>query len=171
MPNKVYNNVEGHRVLDAGRVCEDVTSVTLPTIKHPTTSIDTAGMAMAVDMPNTTHLEAMNFSIAHNNGLNCKYLANPGKHTIEVRLVRQRYNVPKGEVEHESVKYRVVGVHVQTDKGSAEMGNPLGSTDQYSVLRFEEEIDGKIITIIDAMAGIIKYNGKDNTSVIENMLK
>ena len=171
MPSKVYNNVEGHRVLDAGRVCEDVTSVTLPTIKHPTTSIDTAGMAMAVDMPNTTHLEAMSFSIAHNNGLNCQYLANPGKHTIEVRLVRQRYNVPKGEVEHESVKYRVVGVHTQTDKGNAEMGNPLGSTDQYSVLRYEEEIDGKIITIIDAMAGIIKYNGKDYTSVIENMLK
>ena len=32
MPSKVYNNVEGHRVIDNERVAEDVTSVgpTLP---------------------------------------------------------------------------------------------------------------------------------------------
>ncbi len=34
MPSKVYNNVEGHRVIDNGRIAEDVTSVSLPTIEH-----------------------------------------------------------------------------------------------------------------------------------------
>ena len=59
MPQKVYNNVEGHRVIDNERVAEDVTSIALPTIEHPTVTISAAGMAMDVDMPNTvtyTHL-------------------------------------------------------------------------------------------------------------------
>ena len=171
MPNKVYNNVEGHRLIDNGRTVEDVTKISLPEVKHPTTTISAAGMAMDVDMPNTTHLEAMEFSVVHNNGVNCKHLADPGKHLIEVRTVRQRYNVAKGEIEHESVKYRITGVHASTNKGDLEIGSPYGSTDKYSVLRYEEEIDGKIVTIADATAGLIRYNGVDCTSVVENMLK
>lgn len=170
MPRKVYNNVVGHRAIDNDRICEDVTSFTLPTIKHPTTSISVAGMAMDVDMPNTTHMDAMEFSIAHNNGVNCRYLADPGKHIIEVRVARQRYNVPKGVIEHESVKFRIIGVHKETDKGSIEMGNPYGGTDKYSVLRYEEEIDGDIVTIADAMAGLIRFNGVDCTSEVDNLL-
>ncbi|MDD3881891.1 MAG: phage major tail tube protein [Eubacteriales bacterium] len=170
MPQKVYNNVEGHRVIDNGRVAEDVTSITLPDIKHPTTSIASSGMAMDVDMPNTTHLDAMSFSIAHNNGVYCKNLADPGKHFIELRVARQRYNVAAGEIEHESVKFRITGVHVEVNKGSIETGNPFGSTDKYSILRYEEEVNGEVTTIIDAMAGVIKINGKDCTNVIENLL-
>ena len=170
MPKRVYNNVAGFRVIDNGRVTEDVTSVELPTITHPTTPISAAGMAVDVDMPNTTHLNAMEYGVAHNNGVNCKYLANPGKHTTEVRTVRQRYNVAKGVIEYKSVKYRMTGVHKETAKGKIEMNNPYGSTDKYSVLRYEEEVDGSIVTIVDAMSGIIRYNGKDYTSVIENML-
>jgi len=171
MPQKVYNNVVGLRVIDNGRVAEDVTSVTLPTIKHPTTSINAAGMAMAVEMPDTTRLDSAEIKVAHNNGVNCRYFINPGKHVIEVRTVRQKYNVVKGEIEYEPVKYRVTGVHVETEKGSIEMGNPYGSTEKFSVLRYEEEIDKQVITIADAMAGVIRFNGKDYTSVIENMLK
>ena len=170
MPQKVYNNIEGHRAIDNERVAEDITSISLPTIEHPTTTISASGMAMDVDMPNTTHLNAMEFGISHNNGLNCKYLSDPGKHNLEVRVVRQRYNVAGGEIVHESVKFRITGVHKSTEKGNIETGNPFGSTDKYSVLRYEEEINGEITTIIDAMAGIIKFNGKDCTDVIESLL-
>lgn len=171
MPNKVYNNVEDHRLIDNKRTCEDVTKIGLPTIKHSTTTIKAAGLAMDVEMPDTTHLEAMDFSVYHNNGVNCSYLASPGKHVIEARTVRQRYNVKKGEIEHESVKFRITGVHVESQKGDIETGSPYGTTEKYSVLRYEEEIDGKIVTIADAMAGLIKFNGKDYTSDIDNMLK
>ena len=171
MPSKVYNNVEDHRLLDGKIVVEDVTKVGLPTIKNPTTTIDAAGMAMAIEMPNTTHIDAMDYTITHNNGANSELLAVPGKHTHEFRTVRQRYNVASGTIEHESVKYRLVGVHAETQKGDIETGSPYGSTDKYSCLRYEEEVNGKVITIIDAMAGVIKYNGKDYTDVVQNMLK
>lgn len=171
MPSKVYNNIEGNRVLDNNKVCEDVTSFTLPTISHPTNTISASGMAMDVDIPNTTHLEAMEFGVSHNNGVNCNLLAAPGKHTLEGRAVRQRYNVAKGEIEHESVKWRVTGVHKSTEKGSIETGNPFGSTDKYSVLRFEEIINGTTTVLIDAMSGIIKFNGKSYTDPVENLLK
>lgn len=167
---KVYSNVEGHRVIDNDRVVEDVTSMSLPTIEHDTTSIAVSGMAMDVDMPNMTHLKAMEFSIAHNNGVNCKHLATPGKHYVETRIARQRFDVAAGEMGHESVKYRITGVHKSTDKGSVELGNPIGSTDKYSILRYEEEINGEIVTIIDAMAGILKINGVDYAGAVENLL-
>lgn len=170
MPSKVYNNVEGHRLLDNDRVVEDVTSISLPTVEHPTSTISSSGMAMDVDMPNTTHLNAMEFSVSHNNGVNCPLLASPGKHFIETRVVRQRYSVAAGEIEHESVKFRVTCVHKSTEKGSIETGNPFGSTDKYSVLRFEEEINGEVTTVIDAMAGVIKFNGVDYTNQIESLL-
>lgn len=170
MPKRVYNNVEGHRLLDAGEVCEDITSVSMPTIEHPTTTIDVAGMAIGVDMPNTSHLNAMELSVAHNNGVNCQKLSAPGKHTIELRVVRQRYNVPIGEIEHESVKFRVTGVLKSVEKGSIEMGNPYGSTCKYSILRYEEEIAGEVTTLLDAMAGIIRVNGVNYTDAIESML-
>ena len=168
MPQKVYNNIEGQRIIDNERVVEDITSVSLPSIEHPTVSISSiSGMAADVDMPN---INAMEYGVSHNNGVNCKYLANPGKHFIETRIVRQRYNVATGEIEHESVKIRVTGVHKSTEKGNIETGNPFGSTDKYSVLRYEEEINGETTTVIDAMAGVIKFNGVDSMSVIESLL-
>ena len=170
MPSKVYNNVEGHRLIDNDRVAEDVTSVSLPSLSHPTSTIKAAGMAMDVDMPDVTHLEAAEFGVSHNNGTNCKHLADPGRHQLELRVVRQRYATARGEIEHESVKYRVIGVHKSTEKGSVETGNPLGSTEKYSILRYEEEINGEVTVLVDAMAGIIRYNGVDHTSVVESML-
>lgn len=170
MPQRVYNNVEDHRLVDNGRVAEDVTSFAVPTVSHTTTTISPSGMVMDVDMPDVTHLEAMEFGVSHNNGVNCQYLGDPGKHFMEVRTVRQRYNVQAGEIEHESVKFRVTGIHKSTEKGNIEARNPYGSTEKYSVLRFEEEVNGEIVTLIDAMAGIIRYNGKDYTSEIESML-
>jgi len=171
MLQKVHTNVVGHRLIDNGQVVEDVTSVTLPNIEHPTTEISgISGMAVDVEMPNAAHLNAMEFSVAHNNGMNCRYLATPGKHTMEVRIARQNYNVAQADMEYQSVKYRVTGVHKSTEKGTVETNNPLGSTEKYSVLRYEEEVDGEIVTLIDAMAGIIRYNGVSYTDQIDAML-
>lgn len=171
MPSKIYNNVVDHRLLDGGRVVEDVTSVTLPTIEHPTTTIASAGMVMDVDVPNMAHINAMEIAISHNNGVNCHLLATPGKHSIEFRLARQRYNVANGEIGFESAKYRVTCMHKSTEDGTVETNNPMGSTEKLSILRYEKEINGKVVTLIDAMAGIIKVNGKDCTNAVENLLK
>ena len=171
MPSKVYCNVEKYKLLDNNREIEGVTKIGLPTIKHPTTEIKDAGMSVTVDMPDTTHLESMDFTVYHNNGVNCNYLMQPGKHTIEARIARQRYDVAKGEIMHESVKYRVTGVYVSTENGDVETGSPLGSTVKYSVLRFEEEVDGKVITTVDATAGLLKFNGVNITSNVDNLLK
>lgn len=171
MPKRVYNNVEDHKLIDGKRTIEDVTKVGLPTIKHSTTNIKAAGMAMDVDMPNTTHMEAMDFTITHNNGVNCQYLSTPGKHQIEFRTARQRYDVSKGEIAHESVKFRLVGVHAETQKGDIETDSPFGSTVKYSLLRYEEEVNGTVTTVLDAMAGVIKMNGKKYTDDVANLLK
>lgn len=171
MPKKVYCNVVKHRLLDNKKEIEDVTKVGLPTLAHPTTTVKSSGMVADVDMPDTTHLDAMELTVYHNNGVNCRYLSNPGKHNFDMRVARQQYNVPKGELGAEPFKVRVIGVHTKTEKGDIESGNPIGYTERYSVLRYEEEQNGEIVTVIDAMAGILKWNGKDYVSDIDNLLK
>ena len=171
MPKKVYCNVVKGKLLDNKREVEDVTKIGLPTIKHPTTTVKSNGMSMDVDMPDEAHLDAMELSIYHNNGINCEHLCDPGKHVIEAREARQRYDVPKGEMGHESVKFRFTCVHVSTEDGDVENGNPIGTTEKFSVLRYEKEVNGKVITIADAMAGLIRFNGKDCTSKVDNLLK
>ena len=170
MPKRVYNNVAGHRVIDNERVVEDVTSVTLPTVEHPTTTVDATGMVMAMDMPDTTRLNAMEFAIAHNNGLNGRYMSTPGKHQIEVRVARQRYDVNGAEIGLEPMKVRVTGMHKSTDKGTLETGNPYGSTEKYSVIRYEEEIDGEIVTEVDAASGVYRVNGVSVLDELESIL-
>ena len=174
MPQRVYNNIEGQKILDTvrgvQRIVEDVTKIGLPNIKRVITELkNVAGMAMDVNMP-TLHLEAMEFTLTHNNGVNCRYLSMPEKHQVEVRTVRQRYTNASGEIEHESVKWRITGVYTESEKGDIENGSPYGSTEKYSVLRYEEEVDGEVTIIIDAMSGIIRYNGVEYTDVIESML-
>lgn len=174
MPQRVYNNIEGQKILDTvrgtQRIIEDVTKIGLPNIKRVITELkNIAGMAMDVNMP-TLHLEAMEVTLTHNNGVNCRYLSMPEKHQLEVRTVRQRYTNASGEIEHESVKFRITGVYTESEKGDIENGSPYGSTDKYSVLRYEEEVDGEETIVIDAMSGIIRYNGVEYTDVIESML-
>ena len=171
MAQRVYCNVAKHRILDNNREVEDVTKIGLPTVKHPTSEIKSAGMVMDVNMPDVTHLEAMELTIHHNNGVNCKYLSEPGKHFIEVRTARQRYDVAKGDIGHESVKYRFTCAYVTTEKGDIETGSPYGSTEKYSILRYEEEVDGSVTTLIDATSGILKSNGKDCVNAVDNLLK
>lgn len=170
MPTKVRNNVVQHRMIDNGRVVEDVTSVGLPNIESPTTTIDASGMVGAVDMPDTTRVNAMEMSISHNNGTNCQYLSNPDVHKLEVRIARQAFNVAKGKMEMESVKCRATGVHKSTEKGNVETGNPLGYTEKYSLLTYEEEINGEVTVHIDIMAGKNVRNGKDYAGDVNSLL-
>lgn len=171
MPQRVYNNVEDYRLLDGGRVVEDVTKVGLPTITFPTTTISVSGMAADIDMPTTTHLEAMDFTVYHNNGINGSLLSRPGKHEIEFRLARQVYNTAQTEMGHSGSKYRVTCIHVETQKGDVETGSPLGSTEKFSVIRFEEIVSGKTKLLIDAASNIIQVDGTDYTSKVKNMLE
>ena len=163
-------NVEDHRLYDNGRKCEDITAFTPPTISHPTTEVKAAGLVMDIDIPNMYHFEAMEFSISHNNGNNCHHLADPGLHQIEGRIARQNYVTALGEVDLELVKMRVLGAHKSTEKGEIETDNPYGSTEKYSVLRYEEEIDGEIVTLIDSTAGIIRINGVDYSNNLTSLL-
>ena len=171
MPNNVRCNVEDHRLFDNGRKCEDITSFELPTVEHPTTEVKASGLVMDIDIPNLYHFNSMEFGVSHNNGTNCNYLGDPGKHQIEGRIARQNYVTALGEVQLELIKVRVLGVHKSTEKGSIETNNPYGSTEKYSVLRYEEEVDGEIVTLIDSTAGIIRYNGVDYSNDLNALLE
>ncbi|MBQ8088467.1 MAG: phage major tail tube protein [Clostridia bacterium] len=163
-------NVEDHRLFDGGVKVEDITSVSLPTVEHPTTTVKASGMVMDVDIPNMHHYNAMEFEVSHNNGNNCPKLAMPGIHNMEFRIARQNYNVQLGQIDLELVKVRIIGAHKSTEKGSIETDNPYGSTEKYSVLRYEEEIDGETTLLIDSMAGKNEANGESFSDSLSALL-
>lgn len=172
MPKKVYNNVEDQRLLFDNQIVEDVTSVVLPDIEHVVTTLsNVSGMAGDLDLPNPVRVSAMETTINHNNGINGKLLALPEKHTVEFRVVRQRFDVAKTKMQHELTKYRMTVLHKKSTKGTSEAGNPLGSSESYVVLRYEEIMDGKQTVLIDIPGGIIKYNSKSFSDDVQNLLK
>lgn len=164
-------NVIDHLLIDNGYEVEDVTSVVLPTLEHPTTSIDTSGIALAMDIPDMNKFSAAEYSIAHNNGMNSEYLTTPGLHTNEFRTVRQKYTISKTRIDYESVKYRMTGIHKSTEKGTIETGNPWGSTEKYSLVRYEEIVDGKQTVLIDGPNNIIKINGIEYSEDVQKLLR
>ena len=170
MPKKVYNKIVGQRLMDGSLEIEDVTSVTLPDVEFTTDEYDVSGLAAVIEAIDPSHVNAMTFSVAHNNGLNCQTLNSPKKHRFEFRIAQQALNTALGSTEYNSVKYRVEGMPKKISDGTAERGNPLGSTVDYTVTRFEKEVGGTVVTLVDALAGIIKINGTDYTSQISTLL-
>lgn len=170
MAKKIVNIIADYKLKDNKRECEDVTSVVLPTIEHPTTDIDVAGVPGAINLPDQTRVNSMEISIAHNNGNNCDRLADGGTHTLDFRVARSVYTVSKGEQDYDNVKYIVKCLHKATEKGTVETGNPLGSTDRFEVLRMEEIINGKTVSVIDKTADTVNINGTDLRQKIRNIL-
>ena len=170
MPKKVYLNVEDHRVIDGGNKVEDVTGIPPPHLEHPTSEAKSSGMVMVVDVPDQYRYNAAELSISHNNGVNCHLLAAPGVHDIETRFARDVYDSTQGTTDLELVKMRCKCIHKSSEKGNIESGNPYGSTEKYSILRYEEEIGGEVMTLIDSTSGIIRINGVDYSSKLQSLL-
>ncbi len=170
MPKIIYNNVIDHRLLDGDVTVEDVMTITPPEIKFKTTEMDVAGMIGAIDIPDISGLEKMTMDINHNKGLNHEVLNTPGKHKFEFRIARQRLSTSNAELSAEGVKIRVTAMFVGEKRSEVERGNPMATTNTYSVLRFEEEVNGKQTTCIDVLAGIVKVNGKDYSNDYQHLL-
>ena len=171
MPKYIKINVEDHRLIDNGRVCEDVTEVVIPDLEHPTTAIENiSGLAGNLELPNPSKFNAAEFSINHNNGINCEYLCDPETHNVEFRTVRQKYNAAGAVIGHESVKYRLRGAHKSTGGETINIGNPIGNTERYSALRYEKIVDGKQVLLVDWLANKVIYNGVDHSTDISKFL-
>lgn len=170
MPKKVYANVAHQKIMDGANEVEDVTKVGLPDVAFTTTEFNTSGLAGVLELANPSHVEKMNYSIAHNNGTNCHLLETPGTHEQEFRLARQYLDTAKADMQYDSVKIRVKGQPIKVSHGDVELGNPLGSTVEYACQRFEKEVNGEIVTLIDVAAGMVTVNGVDYMEPIRSII-
>lgn len=167
---KIYNNVVDNRLLFDKARCEDITSVSPPNLEHPTDTLQGEGLTAEIEVANQSKVNAMELSVAHNNGVNCNMLKQPGNHTIEFRLARQKYDVPKRKMGYETVKYFFEVQHKSTEAGSVERGNPLGDTEKFAVFVYKKLINGKLVDHVDATGGILKLDGKDCVEGMDKML-
>lgn len=167
---KIYNNVVDHRLIYDKNTVEDITSITLPNLEHPTDTIQGEGLTADLDVANQSKVNGMELTIAHNNGVNCNMLKRPGIHTIELRLARQEFNVAKREMGYESDKYRCDVQHKSSEPGTVERGNPLGSTEKFTVYSYQKIVNGNVVDHVDATAGKLTLDGVDCTEDISKIL-
>lgn len=165
----IYGNVERFRVVANGQEVEDVTSISLPTLEHPTTSVSTSGMAGELSIPDAAFINSMTLSITHNKGRNSEQLQ-ASRASIIVSLARQKYDSAGQQMGFVNITYKCIGLHVKTDEGKAETKNPLSVTDDFSLTRYEEKVEGQERVLIDIPAGIIRINGQEFTSDVEKAL-
>ena len=85
-------------------------------------------------------------------------------------MARQVISTATGNSAPELTKVRFTGTPMKVTRGSVERGNPRGQSVQFSVQRYEEEVGGKTVILIDALAGILQINGKDYASEINRIL-
>lgn len=164
-----YANVERFRLTVNGTEIEDVTSITLPDVEHPTTAISTAGMAGELELPDTAFVNAMTFSVTHNKGKGAEALL-ASRATIIVSIARMRYDTAGQEVGYVNTTYKLIGMHKKTTEGRVETKNPLSVTDDFSISRFEERVEGKERVFIDVTSGTVREAGENRTSAVESAL-
>lgn len=170
MNKQVHNKVIDHRLFDGSTQVEDVTSVDTPEIEFVNDEVDIPGATAKINIVMSYQVGALTVTINHNNGNGCDGLATPDLHKIELRMARQVINTASGTSTPKSTKVRFTGTPMKVSRGSVERGNPRGASVQYSVQRYEEEENGKEIICIDALAGILRINGKDYASDINKIL-
>ena len=158
MNKQVHNKVIDHRLFDGSTQVEDVTSVDTPEIEFTNDEVDIPGATAKINVVMAYQVGAMTVTINHNNGNGCDGLATPDLHKIELRMARQVINTSSGTSTPKSTMVRFTGTPMKVSRGSVERGNP------------REEENGKEIILIDALAGILRINGKDYASEINKIL-
>lgn len=170
MIKKWQNNVVDHKIYDGGVEIINVQEVVLPSIEFNTTDFTPGGIAGDLTLPNFYKLKAMTISVKHNGGSQNRELKRLGRHNFEFRLAVQELNGDTGELEAKAVKYRVGAVLTSTSDDKVSRDNPISNESQYSVLTYQEEIDGEIVTDIDILADKIMINGVTYTDKIAALL-
>ena len=170
MNKQVHNKVIDQRLFDWDTLVEDVTSIDTPEIEYVSDEVDIPGATAKINIVMPYQVGAMTVTINHNNGNGCDGLNAPETHKIELRMARQVISTATGNSEPELTKVRFTGTPMKVTRGSVERGNPRGQSVQFSVQRYEEEVGGKTVILIDALAGILQINGKDYASEINRIL-
>lgn len=170
MNKQVHNKVIDQRLFDGDTLVEDVTSIDTPEIEYVSDEVDIPGATAKINIVMPYQVGAMTVTVNHNNGNGCDGLNAPETHKIELRMARQVISTATGNSEPELTKVRFTGTPMKVTRGSVERGNPRGQSVQFSVQRYEEEVNGKVVILIDALAGILQINGKDYASEINRIL-
>lgn len=149
---------------------EDVVSVQLSAVEMPTTTVNAAGMAGAMDIPTSTRANAMQIVINHNYGRNSEVLARPGAHQFEFRVALQAFEIATQQVVDVGDKFRITGLMTAFDPGTVEKGNARSGSATYSVSRYEWIRDGKTLHLIDAPGGVFNIDGVNYRAGVNSIL-
>ena len=136
--------------------------VTLPDLNALTQSISGAGIAGNVDAVILGHFEAMTLGLSFRTTTSQVIkLAEPRRHTIDLRVAQQEENPVAGAVEVKAVKHVFVVVPKSTKGGTIAPASPTDGSGEYAVRYWATYIGGQMVTEIDPLNFKCYINGTD----------
>lgn len=135
---------------------------TLPDLTALTQSISGAGIAGNVDAVILGHFEAMTLGLSFRTTTSQVIkLAEPRRHTIDLRVAQQSEDPVAGQVKVNSVKHVLVVVPKSTKGGTIAPASPTDGSGEYAVRYWATYIDGQKVQEIDPLNFICIINGTD----------
>jgi len=145
--------------------------VTLPDLTALTQSISGAGIAGNVDAVIMGHFEAMTLGLSFRTTTSQVIkLAEPRRHTIDLRVAQQEENPVAGVVEVRSVKHVLVIVPKSTKGGTVAPASPTDGSGEYAVRYWATYIDGQKVQEIDPLNFICIINGIDYLDAVRTAI-
>lgn len=145
--------------------------VTFPDIKNLTTSISGAGISGNYDAVTLGHIEAMSMTLNFRTVTDSAFrLAEPRRHTLDIRVPQQSENTSNGELVVSHVKHVVVLTPKKLGLGTAAPSAAADVSGEYSVSYFATYLDGVKKVEIDPFNFIYFINGKDYLADVRKAL-
>lgn len=169
--SKIDQTVINFAVYEDATEYYGMAKITLPDITNLTNSISGAGISGNYDAVTLGHIEAMamtlNFRIVTASAIR---LAEPRRHTIDLRAAQQSEDTASGSILTSHVKHVVVLTPKKLSLGTLAPSAAADVSGEYSVSYLATYIDGKKVLEIDPFNFIYYVNGTDYLSDVRKAL-
>lgn len=145
--------------------------VKLPDVSNLTTTVSGAGISGNVEASILGFVDAMSMTMNFRTVTETSFrLAEPRRHTLDLRAVQQEEDVTTGEITKPVVKYIVVVTPKKLGLGTLKPASPADVSGEYSVSYIAAYINGKKMLEIDPYNFIYYVNGTDYLAEVRNAI-
>lgn len=160
--NEQRDKLINYEVFLGGKRKLGMADITLPKIKYLTNIMKGAGIGGDIDMPTLGMTSDMDLTIKWRTiNTDVAELFAPRAHDLVFRGANQHYDAATGELVTDSIRINVRVLPKEMDVGKLDPASQTDSTNQMSVLYFQEKINDKKKIEIDKLNYIFCVDGVD----------
>lgn len=146
--------------------------VQLPDYNFKTHTVNGVGIAGDVNVPVIGHMDAMTVTIDFlDSPTAARKLNELRRHIIDVRAAHEEYDPTSGELKAHAYKHVMEIAPLQMSQGTVAPHSQQGTSNQYTVFKIEDYIDGALVTKYDPLNySYVDNSGKDRLAAVRTAL-